>query len=60
MIQPVIVLVLSFIPSGFSHLSIGLFVCCLNLLALIVAAGCQEHEDGIFICTCARNQIQVK
>lgn len=38
-----------------SYLSIGLFICCFNLLALIVAAGGQEHEDRIFICACARS-----
>lgn len=42
------------VPSVCAHLSVGLFVRRLNLLALIVAAGRQKHEDHIFVRTCDR------
>lgn len=44
---------------GSPYLSKGLFVRCLNLLALIVAARRQEHEDCIFIRTWIRNQSSI-
>lgn len=40
------------------HLSVGLFIRCLNLLALIVAAGGQEHEDRVFIRACTTSQTE--
>lgn len=45
---------------GSAYLSVGLFVRCLNLLPLIVAAGRQKHEDSIFVCTCIKGQISIK